>query len=326
MRNTPTLHWTLLLGLIASPVVSSAQRTTDNQEPVASLPLQTFSTVPQGVARKWAQFLQDDSESRTLHNPVISADGAWVAAEEHQDLGVGNVRVWSTENDLTFLLERGQNPRISHDSRWVSALQSSPIKESETGKPKNKRAGQTLVLLDTQEGSSRTFEFVQSYAVTFSSSWLVYLQSPEVKADVDEPLKAGATKSASKSAANERKVGTLHLIHLKSDAVFTVADVVQHATHESSDHVGYVTQDEKTGRNRLHIAALGPGSWGVRGAHAGDKIHGLRWANEVTTLGFLDSTETTGKDGKPRMNSAFYTWHVTGPSVLGKFTRVDIPQ
>ena len=105
MRNTSaTLR--LLVALLASPVIAFAQHTTTVQQPVAS---------------------GDDSEFRTLHNLVISADGAWMAAEERSDRGDGNVRVWSTEGDVTFTIERGQNPRISRDSRWVSALQKSPL-------------------------------------------------------------------------------------------------------------------------------------------------------------------------------------------------------
>lgn len=63
-----------------------------------------------------AQPLSDDSEFRAPHNPVISADGTWMAAEEHSDRGDGIVRVWSTEGDVNYTIERGQNPRISADS------------------------------------------------------------------------------------------------------------------------------------------------------------------------------------------------------------------
>ena len=118
---------------------------------------------PLAVAQKRAQILRGDSEFRALHNPVISADGAWMAAEERPDRGDGNVRVWSTEGDVSFTIERGQNPRISRDSRWVSALQKPPLEETKTDEPTNQRAGQTLVLLDTQDGSRRTFDFVLSY-------------------------------------------------------------------------------------------------------------------------------------------------------------------
>ncbi len=45
-------------------------------------PSPTITTAPQAVAQKRAQTLRDDSEFRALHNPVISADGAWVAAEQ----------------------------------------------------------------------------------------------------------------------------------------------------------------------------------------------------------------------------------------------------
>jgi hypothetical protein len=256
-----------------------------------------------------------------------------MAAEERPDRGDGNVRVWSTERDLTFTIERGQNPRISRDSRWVSALQKPPLEETKTDEPTNQRAGQTLVLLDTQDGSRRTFDFVLSYDMTKSSrtrSWyLVYLQSPETKADEEGPSKDNATKPAAKPATKERK-GTLHMVYLKGDKVFTIENVAQHASHQTTDHFAYVLHDEETGRDTLHVATLGhAGSivgWGVRAWYDGQKIEGLCWARDPITVGFLDSTETTGKDGKPRVNSALYTWHVTGPSVPGKFTRVDTPQ
>jgi hypothetical protein len=48
-----------------------------------------------------AHTLWGDSEYRALHNPVISADGAWMAAEERPDRGDGNVRygpgTWVTD-------------------------------------------------------------------------------------------------------------------------------------------------------------------------------------------------------------------------------------
>jgi hypothetical protein len=322
MRITSALHWTLLVALLAFPDIASAQNSTDDQEPVA------------------------------LHNLVISADGAWIAAEERPDRGDGNVRVWSTEGDITFSIERGQNPRISRDSRWVSALQEQPLEDSRTATPTNQRAGRTLVLLDTQDGSRRTFDFVLSYDMTYSSTYLLYLQSPETKADDEGPTKDEATNPAT----TERKVGTLHQVPLnparlarilrpyQPDRMYTSENVVEFATHPTSDHFAYVWHDEETGRDTLHIV-----KWGVRARYNGEKIEGLCWARDPRygatddppsdhiTLGFLVSTETTGKDAKRRVNSALYTWQ-PAQSPVGReiraeqarkgaqFTRVDTPQ
>jgi hypothetical protein len=321
MRNT-SAALTLLVALLASPVVASAQRTTVDQEPVAS---------------------GDVSKFRALHNLVISADGAWMAAEEHPDRGDGNVRVWSRERDLTFSIERGQNPRISRDSRWVSALQKPPLKESKTAKPANQRPGQTLVLLDTQDGSRRTFDFVLSYDMTYASTYLLYLQSPETKADEEGPSKDEATKPATKPATKERRMGTLHQVplhparlarngHQTPYATYSQKNVVEFATHPKNDHFAYVWHDEETGGDTLHIV-----KWGVRARYNGEKIEGLCWARDPITLGFLDSTETTGKDGKRRVNSALYTWQPAQSPVereirarearaAAEFTRVDPPQ
>ena len=293
----------------------------------------------QAVAQERATTLPDDSEFRALHNPVISADGAWMAAEERSDRGDGNVRVWSTEGDVTFSIERGQNPRISRDSRWVSALQKPPLEDSRTARPKNERAGQTLVLLDTQDGSQRTFDFVLSHDWTYShdrtytSMHLVYLQSPETKADEEGPSKDEATKPAAK----ERKAGTLHLVHLEGDGNdWALQNVTEYATYQRSCYVAYVVHDcqvvshahEETGRDSLHIAGFSARNSGMNAVYDGEKIEGLCWARDRRTLGFLDSTETTGNDGKRRVNSALYTWErdVNNPSWGTIFTRVDTPQ
>lgn len=248
-----------------------------------------------------AHSMTDDQLPAVLLNPVISADGA-------------HVRVRSTDSSVTFTIERAQTPRISRDSRWVSALQT-PVEESGSG-----RAGQTLVLLDLQDGSQRTFERVRSYEVAAASAYLIYVQWPEAD-------KASRTP-------DEPNLGTLHLIHLESDTVSaTIENVARHVTHQphdsdqTTDHLAYVSYDGEAGHDTLNIIALGRTSgWGYRGTHEGGKIEGLCWARDAITLGFLDSTETSGKDGERRVNSALYMWHVAGPNVQGNFTRVDAPQ
>jgi hypothetical protein len=339
MRSTSALHWTFLVAMFASPGCASAQDTIGDQASDDPTLSPAITTAPLAVAQERAQTLRDDSEFRVLHNPVISADGAWMATEEHSDRGDGNVRVWSTEGDKAFNIERGQNPRISRDSRWVSALQKPPHEDSRTASPKNKRAGQTLVLLDTQDGSQRTFDFVlshdwtYSYDGTYTSMHLVYLQSPETKADEEGPSKDEATKPAKKPAAKERKVGTLHLVHLKGDGDDRVwQNVTQYAAHQTTRHVAFVLHDEETGRDSLRIAGFSARNMGTNAIYDGEKIEGLFWARDQITLGFIDSTKTTGKDGKRRVNSALYTWQWEQREPRQKldwgrgFRRVDTPQ
>ncbi len=321
------------MALLVSPVVASAQPTAGDQEPNESPPPAPITTAPQPVAQNRAETLPGDSAFRALHNLVISADGAWMAAEERSDRGDGNVRVWPTKRDVSYTIERGQNPRISGDSRWVSALQKPSLEDARIARPTNKRAGQTLVLLDLQDGSRRTFDFVLSYDMTVSSTYLLYLQSPETRADEEGPSKSEATKPATK----ERKGATLHQIPLNPDRLarigvqhadsrHTAENVTQFVTHPTNDHFAYVFHDEESGGETLRIV-----KWGIRAWYHGDKIEGLCWAggagggDESITLGFLDSTETTGEDGKRRANSALYTWR-PAQSLSGKFTRVDSPR
>jgi hypothetical protein len=301
MRITAARHRALLVALLVLPVVASAQTSTDDQESVA------------------------------LHDLVISADGSWMAAEERSERGDGNVRVWATEGDVTFSMERGQDPRISLDSRWVSALQKPPHEDSRTARTKNDRAGQTLALLDTQDGSRRTFDFVLSYDMTRSPStgswYLVYVQSPETKADEEGRSRGEATKPA----ARERTLGTLCSIHLESGhVVFAIENVVQHALYQTDNRVAYVVHDEETSRDTLHIVGFSARNMGTNAVYDGEKIEGLCWARDRLMLGFLDSTEATGKDGKRRVNSALYRWQwdqtLEELDWGAGFTRVDTPQ
>ncbi len=184
-------------------------------------------------------------------------------------------------------------------------------------------------MLDTQDGSRRTFDFVLSHDWTYShdgtytSIHLVYLQSPETKADEEGPSKDEATKPAAK----ERKVGTLHLVHLKGEGDDRVwQNVAQYATYQRSTRVAYVLHDEETGRDSLRIEAFSARASGTNGRYDGEKIEGLCWARDRLTLGFLHSTETTGKDGKRRVNSALYTWTLSSKGPWETFTRVDTPQ
>ncbi|GEM_PF-896745 len=173
-----------------------------------------------------------------------------------------------------------------------------------------------------------------SYEVAYASTYLIYLQSPEMKTDMETPPKEKAKVPANKLMKKKRHLGTLKLLHLESDSVATVIEnVAHHVIHQShvvdrtNDHFAYVQQNKETGRDKLNIIALGrTGGWGHRGTYEGEFIEGLSWAKEPITLGFLDTTQTTGEDGSQHTHSTLYTWHVAGPNVAGKFTRVTTPE
>lgn len=342
MQDTSARYWTFLVALLGAPVVVSAQSTAGDPEREESPSSAPITTAPQDAVEKPAQALRDDSELRSLHHLVISTDGAWMAAEERSGGGDGIVRVWSTDRERTFSIERGQNPRISRDSRWVSALQRPALQDSGMATSANRRAGQTLVLLDLQDGSRKTFDFVLSYDMTYASTYLLYVQSPAPKADEEGPAKDKVTKQPTTPAATQRPMGTLHQVPLDPVGfarehprfqhpaeVYTYENVVEFATHPTSHHFAYVWRDEEKGRDTLHIC-----KWGIRAWYSGDRIEGLCWGRDPRhgaaddaptdhiTLGFLVSSERAGKDGQRRVSSALHMWK-PGQSADENFTRVD---
>jgi len=314
--------------------IDNTETTDKSGKPCVNSALLTWHDVPGRFGQgKFTRLNAGDSMFLALRNPVISADGTRVAAEEHSERGNGNVRLWSSEGELQFTIERGQNPRISRDSRWLSALQKPPNEASGTARPANNRAGQTLVLVNLQDGSRRAFDFVLSYDMTYDSTYVLYLQSPEAKA-----VEGASKGEATEPAAKQRTSGTLYQVPLNSARLsrmmrpyqpgkaFTKEHVVEFVTHPKNDHFAYVFQDEVTGGNTLHIV-----KWGIRAWYRGDRIEDLNWAggsdgsDDSIILGFLSIAESTGKDGKRRSNSALYTWQ-PGQSANEKFTRVDNPQ
>ena len=305
-----------LIALLATPSISLAQRSATDQQPVTS---------------------NNISKLRTLQKPVMAADGAWIAAASSGSI----VRVWSTKSDMSYTIERATTPRFSRDSRWIGVFQT-PLPEGSTSKP-NSRQGTTLVLVNLKDGSRRTFDYVLSYDFTYSSTYLIYLQAPETKADNNPRAKDTRTKSA----LNGRKVGTLHQIPLneprlakllrpyKPGASTKKENVVEFATHPTSDHFAYVFHDKQRGADTLHIC-----KWGVRAWYHGEIIEGLCWGRDASkeapddfpsdhiTLGFLVNQDKSGK--RSLKNSALYTWRPDSesspPRSTEKFTRIHPPK
>ena len=282
-----------------------------------------------------AQNAEVDQEFHTLHNLVISADGDWIAAENSSDKGMGNVRVCSTKNDKAFTIERGHSPIISRDSCWVSAFLNPKLEQLQGGVSKNRNAGQTLVLLNTQDGSRRTFDSVLSYQLTHFSSHLVFLQSPSAENDKAEPSK----DKAAKPVAKVLNLGTLHVVELVSQRVFTWQNVTQYAAHQATSHgigetwkkgyayVAFVTHNEKAGRDRLEIALVGHSKrgWGTGGTYQGQQIDDLRWASDSITLGFFDHSRPIEKNGQMHKKSMLFTWHdVREQPGYREFTRANV--
>ncbi|MGD2113924.1 MAG: prolyl oligopeptidase family serine peptidase [Acidobacteriota bacterium] len=164
----------------------------------ASILLLALVAAP-GVAQERPLELTDLMRFRTLHDPVISDDGSWVAYESRPDRGDGEVLVRSTDGEAVYRIERGSAPRISSDAGWVGALVKPPLEEvvkAEKGSKKNggdddgPKTG--FALLATADGSVTSYERVKSFAFSEDGRWVVIHRFPPDEGadgaeDRDEP-------------------------------------------------------------------------------------------------------------------------------------------
>ncbi|HLE84747.1 MAG TPA: hypothetical protein VJG13_10450, partial [Thermoanaerobaculia bacterium] len=115
---------------------------------------------------------------RTIHGPVISEDGAWVAYELRPDRGDGELVVRAAEGRRSYTVARGSGAAISADSRWVAALVRPTLEEREAAEraKKTKEEGPKtgLAQLATADGAVVAVERVESFAFSPDGRWLAY--------------------------------------------------------------------------------------------------------------------------------------------------------
>ena len=196
-----------------------------------------------------------EARTPTFDPPLVSNDGKWLVSQGLTNCNRG-VYVWSTEGGRKFKIPNGVEPRISEDSRWVSAMHDT-----------------TLIVIDLHHGTETTFESVIDYEISRFSAYLIYLEATEDNA----------------------QTGTLHAYELDGDRDMTWDRVEEFAIfQEDADayaHLAYVVADDETGGDALEIAVIGYAKrgWGSRGSYKGESISDLSWAQDSITLAFFDT-------------------------------------
>ena len=192
------------------------------------------------VGPKKALTFQDMMEFKEIHNPLISEDGAWIAYNAQPDRGDGEVKVHSLKEGKMFAVERGSNPSISKNSRWV-AMTLKP-KAVEVEKAEKEKPKQGMALLDTLKGEVIQFEKVERFAFSDDSSFLAYHHFKEEEKEKKEEKGQQVQKEKSKPEAEEskkkKKAGSsLVLRHLESGKEIQVAYVLYFSFDSQSKYL-----------------------------------------------------------------------------------------
>ena len=134
--------------------------------------------------------LTDLMRFRTLHDPVISDDGSWMAYEARPDRGDGEVVARSTDGADVHRVERGASPQITADGAWMGALVRPTLEErekaTEDGEGEDGGPKTGFALLATGDGAVTTRERVKAFAFSDDGRWLALHHHEEEGRDGEE--------------------------------------------------------------------------------------------------------------------------------------------
>ena len=150
----------------------------------ALLSLFYISLIISGVNTLQAQeqfTFEDVLKFEDIKSPVLSADGEWVAYGVWPEIGDGEARIKSVDGNSQYVIERGQNPQISNNGGWAGAIVHPPYIEAENAGEDTPKTG--LVLLNTENGDTLSFESVQSFEFSNDGRWAIvrHYQSEDVE-------------------------------------------------------------------------------------------------------------------------------------------------
>lgn len=120
--------------------------------------------------------LTDLMQFPAIKDPVLSADGGWLACAVWPDRGDGEVWIREVNGNRSYQIPRGVQPVFSRDSRWaaVTVVPSLLEKEQAAGdKAKEAKLLNRSVLLDLAGGRQIEMENAEKMVFSENSAWFI---------------------------------------------------------------------------------------------------------------------------------------------------------
>lgn len=237
---------------------------------------------------------EDVLQFKDLKSPVISADGEWVAYGVWPEIGDGEVHIKSVNGSLEYVIERGQNPQLSKNGAWAGAIVHPPFVEAENAGDEKPETG--LVLLNTENGDTLSFERVQSFEFSNDSQWAtVYHHQSE---DVEK----GEFK-------NPHIGKPVRLVKLGSDSMLHIPFVNESAMDSTASAFVYSTVDTTASENGFFAVNLNddePEPEKVLGMELAYYTN-LTWDHKRIRVAFNATILDSTREYRP-MDASIITW------------------
>jgi dipeptidyl aminopeptidase/acylaminoacyl peptidase len=243
---------------------------------------------------------------RAIERPVLSEDGTVVAYATQPDRGDGEGLVHHLASGRVFKVERGGQPAISKDSRWVAMTTKVPFAAAD--KPAKERPKPGMALVDAGSGAIVHVDNVERFAFSEDGRWLAYVHPAPEAAKKSETTDALLDGQETKPDTTDRKAGgTLKLRNLASGVDHDIAFVAAFTFDRPSKYLAYVVSDRDGKGNGVYYRELSEPSRPGEIARAEEgKYEALTWTREGSRLAFLSSGEP--KKGQPQPPATLCIW------------------
>ncbi|NIM12441.1 MAG: prolyl oligopeptidase family serine peptidase [Candidatus Aminicenantes bacterium] len=227
--------------------------------------------------------LRDIMTFKSLRDAFISEDGKWVVYHVKPDRGDGEVIVYNIASRKTTIIQPGQKPVMTADSRWVAAAV----------EPGERKPNITMVLLDTLTSQHFTFENVKSFTFSANSQWLIYRLNSHDEGGASETDGNDSQDRDSEERKIEKKwqtrTFTLILRHLLTAKQIRIDQVLYYACDPSSRYLAYCIYGPEGQGNGLFVLDLSkPEAPGIEILSEPKALFtGLTWSPTKSRLAFI---------------------------------------
>jgi len=240
---------------------------------------------PSQAAQKKILTFEDVMKFKEIRNPLISENGLWLAYGTQPDRGDGKVVVHGLKNDAKFVVERGHQPQITKDSKWVGMIVRP--KAVEMAKAPKDRPKQGMAVLETATGEVMHVGKVRSFAFADDSRWIAYLHH---KGEEKPQKKEGETLKTTG--------GLLILRQLENGKEKKIPNVLAYSFDNSSKYLSFTVSNLEGSEDGLYYLDLTQESLPQKPIiqREDSKFFGFSWTEKGSLLAFLASV-VDGEDG-----------------------------
>jgi len=246
-----------------------------------------LSAYPSQAAQKKILTFEDVMKFKEIRNPVISENGLWLAYGTQPDRGDGEAVVHGLKNGAKFVVERGHQPQITKDTKWVAMIVQPKAVEME--KAPKERPKQGMAILETGTGEVLHVEKVQSFAFADDSLWIAYLHHKEEEKPQKKENEASAGKkpTAEKKKETKKTTGSLLILRqLENGKEKKIQNVLAYSFDNSSKYLVFTVASPNESEDGLFYLDLMQESLPHKPIiqREGAKFSGFSWTEKGLSL------------------------------------------